>query len=151
MQAVQIMVGLFNIGLADTHSNQAASSLASVGAGIWLGALVSIALISDQPSSCGYAHNFMNILARNQSKLDKIDIFRLGSDRKNKTNTFVPVCNDMDFGISIFNLFQPSCLAGLCWPNNRMNHSNFCCPVLVSCNWNPVSFCLPVPLLLSGQ
>lgn len=37
--AVQIMVGLFNVGLADTHTSHAASSLASVGVGIWLGAL----------------------------------------------------------------------------------------------------------------
>lgn len=44
LQAVQIMVGLFNVGLADTHTSHAASSLASVGVGIWLGALVSITL-----------------------------------------------------------------------------------------------------------
>ncbi|XP_075899346.1 uncharacterized protein LOC142899582 [Nelusetta ayraudi] len=41
--AVQIMVGLFNIGLADTHTNHATSSLASVGVGIWLGALFLVA------------------------------------------------------------------------------------------------------------
>lgn len=44
LQAVQIMAGLFNIGLTDTHPNYEAPSLASMGVGIWLGALVSIAI-----------------------------------------------------------------------------------------------------------
>lgn len=49
LQAVQIMVGLFNMGLADTHTNHMASSPASVGVGIWLGVLVSIAPMPGSP------------------------------------------------------------------------------------------------------
>lgn len=41
LQAVQIMVGLFNIGLGAAHTDDMGSTLASVGAGFWLGVVVS--------------------------------------------------------------------------------------------------------------